>query len=143
MESFFSEQRRLLESLSDKKRYLYSHIDWNLQCIGILGARGTGKTTLMLQSIKERFGKSDKALYISVDCPYFQATSLFDFAKGFYHHGGGGPFFYEVHKYPDWSVHIKSIYDTVPGLKIVFSGSSLLQIAKQKGDLSRRAIIYK
>jgi len=142
MESFFNEQRRLLELISDKKRYLYNRIDWGLQCIGILGARGTGKTTLMLQSIKERFGKSDKALYISVDSPYFQATSLFDFAKGFYQHGGEALFIDEVHKYPDWSVHIKSIYDTVPGLKIVFSGSSLLQIAKQKGDLSRRAIIY-
>ena len=142
MESFFSEQRRLLESLSDKKRYLYSHIDWNLQCIGILGARGTGKTTLMLQSIKERFGKSDKALYISVDNLYFQANSLRDFAKGFYQHGGEVLFIDEIHKYPDWSIHIKSIYDTIPGIKIVFSGSSLLQIAKQKGDLSRRAIIY-
>ena len=142
MEGFFSEQRRLIENLSDKKRYLYSRIDWDLQCIGILGARGTGKTTLMLQSIKERFGKSDKALYISVDSPYFQANSLLDFAKGFYQNGGEVLFIDEIHKYPDWSVHIKSIYDTIPQIKIVFSGSSLLQIAKQKGDLSRRAIIY-
>ena len=142
MEGFFSEQRRLLENLSDKKRYLYSRIDWDLQCIGILGARGTGKTTLMLQSIKERFGKSDKALYISVDSPYFQANSLLDFARGFYQNGGEVLFIDEIHKYPDWSVHIKSIYDTIPQIKIVFSGSSLLQIAKQKGDLSRRAIIY-
>ena len=142
MEGFFSEQRRLIENLSDKKRYLYSRIDWDLQCIGILGARGTGKTTLMLQSIKERFGKSYKALYISVDSPYFQANSLLDFAKGFYQNGGEVLFIDEIHKYPDWSVHIKSIYDTIPQIKIVFSGSSLLQIAKQKGDLSRRAIIY-
>lgn len=142
MENLLSEQRRILETLSDKKRYLYNRIDWGLQCIGILGARGTGKTTLMLQSIKERFGNSDKALYISVDSPYFQANSLFDFAKGFYQHGGEALFIDEIHKYPDWSVHIKSIYDTIPGLKVVFSGSSLLQIAKQKGDLSRRAIVY-
>lgn len=142
MENFFREQRRLLDTLSDKKRYLYDRIDWDLQCIGILGARGTGKTTLMLQSIKDRFGKTDKALYISVDSPYFQATSLLDFAKDFYQHGGEALFIDEVHKYPDWSVHIKSIYDSIPGLKIVFSGSSLLQIARQKGDLSRRAIIY-
>lgn len=142
MEIFFREQRRLLELLSGKKRYLYDRIDWSLQCLGILGARGTGKTTLMLQAIKERFGKSGRALYVSVDSPYFQATSLLDFAKDFYQHGGEALFIDEVHKYPDWSVHIKAIYDSLPGLKLVFSGSSLLQIARQKGDLSRRAIIY-
>lgn len=142
MDSFFNEQRRLLDTLSDKKRYLYHLIDWGLPCLGILGARGTGKTTLMLQSIKERFGKSDRALYISVDSPYFQANPLLDFAKGFYQNGGEALFIDEIHKYPDWSVHIKSIYDAIPRLKVVFSGSSLLQIARQKGDLSRRAIIY-
>lgn len=142
IENIYNEQRRILQSLSDKRRYLYDRIDWGLRCIGILGARGTGKTTLMLQYIKEHYGNSDKALYISVDSPYFQANSIYGFANRFYQEGGEALFIDEIHKYPDWSVHIKSIYDSIPGLKIVFSGSSLLQISKQKGDLSRRAIIY-
>lgn len=142
MENFMREQRRMVESVSLTERYLYNLIDWNLRCFGILGARGTGKTTLMLQHIRKNYSKSDKALYISVDSPYFQAHNLFEFAKEFYQTGGEVLLIDEVHKYPDWSVHIKSIYDSFPDLKIVFSGSSLLQISKQKGDLSRRAIIY-
>lgn len=142
MESFIREQQRLIESISPTKRYLYDRIDWNLRCIGILGARGTGKTTLMLQHIKERYGTTDQALYISVDSPYFQAHDLFEFAREFHQMGGEALFVDEIHKYPDWSTHIKAIYDSFPDLKVVFSGSSLLQIAKQKGDLSRRAIIF-
>ncbi len=142
MEYFLSEQQRLIETVSPTKRYLYDRIDWNERCLGILGARGTGKTTLMLQHIKERYGITDKALYISVDSPYFQAHNLFEFAREFHQLGGEVLLVDEIHKYPDWSVHIKSIYDSLPDLKIIFSGSSLLQIAKQKGDLSRRAVIF-
>lgn len=142
MENFIREQLRMIDSISLTKRYLYSSIDWNLRCFGILGARGTGKTTLMLQYIKENYSTNDKALYISVDSPYFQAHNLFEFAREFHQMGGEILLVDEIHKYPDWSVHIKSIYDSFPDLKIVFSGSSLLQISKQKADLSRRAIIY-
>ena len=77
MENFLREQQRLIESLRQTKRYLYDKIDWNLRCCGILGARGAGKTTLMLQHVRERYGVSGKALYISVDSPYFQAHHLF------------------------------------------------------------------
>jgi len=142
MQNFISEQHRMIESTSLTKRYLYNSIDWGLRCFGILGARGTGKTTLMLQHIKERYSGNDKALYISVDSPYFQAHNLFEFAREFHQMGGEILLVDEIHKYPDWSVHIKSLYDSLPSLKIVFSGSSLLQITKQKADLSRRAIIY-
>ena len=142
MENFLREQQRLIESLRQTKRYLYDKIDWNLRCCGILGARGAGKTTLMLQHVRERYGVSGKALYISVDSPYFQAHHLCDFARKFYQLGGEVLLVDEIHKYQDWSVHIKSIYDTLPDLKVIFSGSSLLQISRQKGDLSRRAIIY-
>lgn len=142
METFFTEQSRLIKTVGNRKRYLYDAIDTDLRCVGILGARGTGKTTLMLQMIKEHFRRSDKALYVSVDSPYFQAHDLLEFAQTFHQHGGEVLFVDEVHKYPDWSIHIKSIYDAIPGLKIVFTGSSLLKIAKQKGDLSRRAVIY-
>ena len=96
----------------------------------------------MLQIIKERFGISDKALYISVDHPYFEANPLYEFAEYFSKYGGELLCIDEVHKYPDWSSHIKAIYDDIPNLKIIFSGSSILQMSKQKGDLSRRAIVY-
>ncbi len=143
MEGFFAEQARLIRTVGAKKRYLYDVIDRDLRCIGILGARGTGKTTLMLQMAKEHSATgSDRALYVSIDSPYFQAHDLFEFARTFHQHGGEVLFIDEVHKYPDWSVHIKSIYDGLPGLRVVFTGSSLLKIAKQKGDLSRRAVIY-
>lgn len=142
MENFFREQQRLIESVSPTKRYLYDRIDWKERCIGILGARGTGKTTLMLQHIKERYAGSDKALYVSVDSPFFQAHDLFEFAREFHQLGGEVLFVDEIHKYPDWSMHVKAMYDSFPGLKVVFSGSSLLQIAKQKADLSRRAIVF-
>ena len=142
MENFFREQQRLIESLSPTKRYLYDRIDWKERCIGILGARGTGKTTLMLQHIKERYQGSDRALYISVDSPFFQAHDLFEFARQFHQLGGEVLLVDEIHKYPDWSMHVKAIYDSLPGLRVVFSGSSLLQISKQKADLSRRAIVF-
>ena len=142
MEHFFQEQQRLIDSILPTKRYLYGLIEWNARCVGILGARGTGKTTLMLQHVKEKYRSGGKGLYVSVDSPYFQAHNLFEFAREFHQLGGEALFLDEIHKYPDWSIHIKSIYDALPDLKVVFSGSSLLQIAKQKGDLSRRAIIY-
>ncbi len=142
LQILFEAQNRLLKKISlEKKRYLYSKIDWNLRIIGILGQRGVGKTTMMLQFIKEYYLNSDKALYISLDSPHFQTVSLFDFAKDFELNGGEILFIDEVHKYKDWSVHLKNIYDFLD-LKVVFSGSSLLQIAKQNADLSRRAIIY-
>ncbi|TLU86014.1 MAG: AAA family ATPase [Chlorobium sp.] len=142
MERFQQEQLKLIASVSTKKRYLYDLIDWNERCIGILGARGTGKTTMMLQHVRERYGNSDNALYISVDSPYFLAHNLFDLAKEFHELGGELLLLDEIHKYPDWSLHIKSMYDSLPKLRIVFSGSSLLQISRQKADLSRRAIIF-
>lgn len=139
---FFDEQNRLTALVGGKKRYLFQRIDWNLRCIGILGARGTGKTTIMLQRLKEAYGFSDKALYLSADNPHFQAFNLLEFAREFRQQGGETLFLDEVHKYPDWSVHVKAIYDSLPDLKIVFSGSSLLQIGRQKADVSRRAVIY-
>lgn len=142
MENLFREQQRLIEAVSRTKRYLYDRIDWNERCIGILGARGTGKTTLMLQHVRERYAASDRALYISVDSPFFQAHDLFEFAREFHQMGGELLLVDEIHKYPDWSVHVKAIYDSFPALRVVFSGSSLLQITNQKADLSRRAVIF-
>ncbi len=142
LQTLFQEQAKRLRTISlDKKRYLYNQINWNAKSIGILGQRGLGKTTMMLQYIKEHYEGSDKALYITLDNPYFQSISLYDFAIEFENYGGEVLFIDEVHKYNDWSTHVKSIYDASQ-LRIVFSGSSILQISKQKGDLSRRSLIY-
>lgn len=142
LQILFEEQTKLLNKIDlAKKRYLYSKINWNLKSIGILGQRGLGKTTMMLQYIKENFQNSQEALYVSLDHPFMQSVSLFEFAKEFEQHGGKMLFVDEVHKYEDWSTNIKNIYDLLE-LQVVFSGSSILQISQQNSDLSRRSIIY-
>lgn len=142
LQILFEEQTKLLNKINlDKKRYLYEKINWNLKSIGILGQRGLGKTTMMLQYIKENFSQTNNALYVSLDNPYMQSLSLFEFAKEFEQLGGEVLFVDEVHKYENWSTHIKNIYDALT-LRVVFSGSSILQISQQNSDLSRRSIIY-
>ncbi|MDA8273045.1 MAG: AAA family ATPase [Deltaproteobacteria bacterium] len=140
---FFEEQQKLIRRTSLKnKRYLYEKIKWKDKCIAILGQRGVGKTTLMLQYLKEFYSNSPKALYIAADNPYFKAISLYEFAQQFEKLGGEILFIDEIHKYDDWSSHIKSIYDMTE-LKIAVSGSSMLKIHKQKADLSRRMKVYR
>lgn len=142
LQQLFEDQEKLLTKVSlDKKRYLYNKINWDLKSIGILGQRGLGKTTMMLQYIKKNFKNSKKALYVSLDTPYMQSILLIEFAKEFEQNGGEILFIDEVHKYDDWATHIKNIYDSLD-IKVVFSGSSILQISKQNADLSRRTIIY-
>ncbi|MFT4752748.1 MAG: putative AAA+ superfamily ATPase [Salibacteraceae bacterium] len=128
---------------TDFIRYLFYEIKWKDRLIGITGARGTGKTTLMLQYIKKTFGHSYTALYISMDDYYFTQKRLFELAEEFYINGGRNLFIDEVHKYPLWAIEIKNLYDTYSDLKIVFSGSSALELYKSDVDLSRRAAIYK
>lgn len=123
------------------KRYLYHEISWNSRMIGIIGARGVGKTTLILQYIKENLGR--KALYVSADDLYFGDNLLFDLAEDFYKNAGRYLFIDEIHKYAHWSRELKNIYDSFPDLKIVFTGSSVLDILQGSADLSRRAIIYR
>lgn len=123
-------------------RYLYDEIAWDDRLIGILGARGVGKTTLMLQHLNLHHGISDEAMYISLDDFYFTKHSLFDTVEMFYQNGGRYLYIDEVHKYKDWSLELKNVYDIFPELKIVFSGSSALELHKSKGDLSRRAAMY-
>lgn len=123
-------------------RYLYRTIAWNNRLIAIKGARGVGKTTLILQYIKKNFKIDQSVLYVSLDNLWFQENKLFDLAGEFVRNGGKNLFIDEVHKYPNWSVEIKNIYDSYPELKIVFTGSSLLEILRGKADLSRRVVIY-
>ena len=123
------------------KRYLFNTIDWNNRMIGIVGPRGVGKTTLILQHIKENLDKQ-KTLYVSADDLYFGENRLFDVANSFYKNAGEYLFIDEIHKYGDWSKELKNIYDSLPSLKVIFTGSSVLDILKGSSDLSRRAIIY-
>jgi len=139
---FFQEQQRLIENISYQyTRYLYRRIDWNNRCLLIVGQRGVGKTTMMLQHLKEYHKNSTHALYISVDNPYFKNISLYEFAMEFERLNGKVLYIDEIHKYSDWAMHIKSIYDS-SHLKLVISGSSMIQIDKQQADLSRRVMPY-
>lgn len=117
-------------------------IDWNLRLIGISGARGSGKTTLMIQYLKSEIDNLDEAIYISLDDLYFTQTNLLDFVFEFRRNGGKYIFIDEVHKYQNWSQELKNIYDQFPDVKVVFSGSSALDIYKGSHDLSRRAMVY-
>ena len=125
------------------QRYLIDDIDWEGRLAAITGTRGTGKTTIILQHIKRTFGNSPKeALYVSADNIWFSANRLFDLANDFEKQGGKYLFIDEVHKYENWSQEIKNIYDTFSNLKVVITGSTMLQIYKGNADLSRRAVHY-
>jgi hypothetical protein len=126
------------------KRYLWNLINWNNRLISITGARGVGKTTLLLQYIKENLNKTpDEVMYANMDDLYFSKNALIDFTDEFVKKGGKYLFLDEVHKYKNWSQEIKNIYDYFPDLKIVVTGSSALNIYRGNADLSRRAIHYK
>jgi predicted AAA+ superfamily ATPase len=127
---------------TDFTRYLYKRIPWDSRMIGIIGARGVGKTTMILQHIKQKLNNKN-ALYVSADDMYFAENRLVDLANVFYKNAGEYLFIDEIHKYANWSQELKNIYDSYPTLKTVFTGSSVLDILKGSADLSRRALIYK
>ncbi len=133
-----------LRSVSlDFTRFLYDRINWNNRLISILGARGSGKTTLVLQYIRRKFKvPSNEVLYADVNHIYFSKNTLLDLADRFYNAGGKFLFLDEIHKYANWSVEIKQIYDTYKTLHVVFTGSSILEIKKGEADLSRRVVSY-
>lgn len=144
MRHLFSTFHQLIERTNtDFTRYLYHEIRWESRLIAITGARGSGKTTLLLQYIRNNFPLySNEVLYTSLDHIWFTTHSLLDLADEFHRLGGKALFLDEVHKYPSWSTEIKNIYDCYPDLKVVFTGSSLLEIHRGEADLSRRAVVY-
>ncbi len=143
MRTLYQKFETLLQNTStDFKRYLYEKVSWDSRMIGIIGPRGVGKTTMILQYIKENLD-SKRALYVSADDLYFSENKLLDLADVFSKNAGQYLFIDEIHKYADWSRELKNIYDSFPTLKVVFTGSSVLDILKGSADLSRRAIIYK
>ncbi|MGM9869913.1 MAG: AAA family ATPase [Sodaliphilus sp.] len=124
------------------KRYLYSQINWDARIICIKGARGVGKTTMLLQYILENYDNIDQTLYASLDDLWFLTHSLMDLVNWADRHGIRRLFLDEVHKYALWSETLKNIYDSYPDMSIVYTGSSLLIMDNAKVDLSRRQTTY-
>ena len=140
----------LLKQLSDSAvkstdtrflRYMYHLIPWENRMTAIVGPRGVGKTTLLLQYIKLHLSTKD-ALYVSAESIYFANHTLFDTAMRFSQYGGRHLFIDEVHKYKGWATELKMIYDNLPSLQVVFTGSSVLDIYKGTADLSRRVLVH-
>jgi len=122
-------------------RYMYDRVNWDARMFGLVGPRGVGKTTMILQHIKEH-GQGRKMMYVSADHVYFSTHRLIEVADEFSKEAGEQLFIDEIHKYADWSRELKQIYDSHPDLQIVFTGSSVLDIYKGVADLSRRAPIF-
>jgi predicted AAA+ superfamily ATPase len=143
MEQLIANYRKLLEGTSTSfRRYLYDQVNWNGRLVGIVGARGVGKTTMILQYIKAQADASN-SLYVNAEDFYFSFHKLVDLADEFCKMGGKHLFIDEIHRYEGWSKELKLIYDYHPELQVTFSGSSVLDINKGvQSDLSRRAVIY-
>ena len=125
------------------KRYLHGQINWDARLLGIKGARGVGKTTMLLQHIKETAGNNlDEVFYASLDNMWFQTHSAEDLVEFLYTRGVTRIYLDEVHKYRNWTVLLKNLYDNYPGLNIVYTGSAMLAIDNSKSDLSRRQSLY-
>lgn len=135
-------QERFLKNFNTTyKRYLYNEINFNEKLIGIVGARGTGKTTMLFQKLIKLKAQNKKALYISLDYPFLGSTSISELAFEFADNGGEYLLLDEVHKYEDFAAHLKTIYDMSP-LNVIFTGSSAASILNAKSDLSRRVSVF-
>lgn len=135
--------RKLLSDVkTDIHRTLYYEIDWSQPLIGIKGQRGVGKTTLMLQRIKESNPSGDESFYVSLDNLWFADHNLIELAEMLVAEGVSNLYLDEVHRLPGWERQIKNLYDLYPELKVVFTSSSLLVIDHSIGDLSRRASMH-
>ena len=140
----YETSKRLVREVSLAFHRQLSHeINWDCRLICIKGPKGTGKTTLILQHMREAFGgKNDKALYVSLDNIWFAAHDIIDLADWHWKHGGTHLFLDEVHHLKAWQTVIKNIYDSYPSLNVVYSGSSMLKLEADGGDLSRRRVDY-
>ena len=124
------------------KRYLYSQINWKARIISIKGARGVGKTTLLLQHITENYEEIDQTLYTSLDNLWFATHSLMDLVDWADRHGIYRLYLDEVHRYEGWFQALKNIYDDYPDMSIVYTSSSLLVLDNATVDMSRRQTSY-
>ncbi len=145
MESFYRTHQYLLSHLPEKllRRGLTDEINWNERLIGIKGSRGVGKTTFLLSYAKEFYGIYNReCLYINLNHFFFTEQSLVDFAKEFYTCGGKTLLIDQVFKYPEWSKELRTCHDKFPGLKIVFTGSSVMRLKEENPDLSGKVAVY-
>ncbi len=142
MDKLFEKQSRLLALTSLKiVRQCALSINWDAPMLAIRGPKGVGKTTIMLQYIKQHYSLQDQSvLYCSLDSAYFANHTLLDLVDRFYKNGGKHLFLDEVHKYPNWAKEVKETYDSYPDMQVVLSGSSLLDMMSGDADLSRRCI---
>jgi predicted AAA+ superfamily ATPase len=142
MESLFATSQLLISRVDTTYvRDKHNEIDWNSRLVAILGARGTGKTTMILQHIRLH-NTTSQALYVMADDFYFTSHRLEELANKFMLLGGKYLYIDEIHKYKGWSTEIKNIYDKMPDLHVVYSGSSILDLEKGGADLSRRKLEY-
>jgi len=142
MDSLFEYSNQLISKVDTSfNRYSYDQIDWGNRLVGLIGPRGVGKTTLVLQYIKNNLNVQ-QTLYVTAEDFFFAKNRLIDLADDFVKSGGQYLFIDEIHKYPNWSKELKLIYDYHQELMVVFTGSSVLDIKKGSSDLSRRAVIY-
>lgn len=143
MDILWRRYKKLLSDVrTDIRRSLYWDIDWSQQLIGIKGQRGVGKTTLMLQRIKETDPTGVSSFYVTLDNLWFSDHSLIDLAEKLIQQGVSNLYLDEVHRMPGWERQIKNLYDYYPELHVVFTSSSLLVIDHSIADLSRRASMY-
>ena len=143
MEYFF-EAHKVLVNADDVRivRGLHHEIDWNARIIGIKGFRGVGKTTFLLNFIREQYGDSRDCLYVNLNDFYFAKRRIFSFADEFYKRGGKVLVLDQIHKYPDWSDELRQCYEELPGLQLIFSSSPVLRIFEGIDDLKDIAKIY-
>lgn len=132
---------QLQQTVSTFHRYMYDQVSWQSRMFGLVGPRGVGKSTMILQYIKEH-RDGERMFYVSADHMYFSSHTLVDLVDDFAKEGGGQIFIDEIHKYENWSRELKQIYDSHPDVKVGFTGSSVLDIYKGQADLSRRAPIF-
>ena len=144
LEILFRKQQYIYKKIAhiSYKRYFFDIVDFRERLIGLIGARGIGKTTFLLQYLRSLDIPEEKKLYISVDSILTSNMKLFDIAEDFYNIGGKVLVIDEIHKYENFETELKEIFDFLD-LQVLFSGSSALVLEHKKADLSRRALIYR
>ena len=133
---------RIRETDCSFHRFLCGEIDWSVRVLALSGPRGVGKTTMFLQHLKENPGEAEKALYVSMDSIWLDARDVYDLVRHHVQHGGESVYLDEIHYLADWQKLVKNLYDNFKGLRVAYTGSSILRIAAGSGDLSRRQVEY-
>lgn len=140
MDRFIFKSEKKRNEVSDTfVRYLWKEVDWSQRLILLLGHRGVGKTTLLLQQMKS---DPTKSIYLSLDDYYFEEIRLIEVVSALYDLGYRSFYLDEIHRYVHWSKELKNVYDDFTDSKFVVTGSSILEISKGQADLSRRAVVY-